>query len=329
MRPTRTWAQAIEALDALGDRELGREVVGLLDTEVRAGSEATDEALRSLGDDPDPWIRALALRAIGDRMTASYRELVDDAANDPDPIVRATAATMPLIGGRPVTETARTLDELERMVVLRRVPLFSELDPEDLQRIAVCSGALYPAGEPLVREGDVGDELIVIVTGTVTISKRDGDLERFVRTYEAGDHIGELAVLRDRPPRHGDRRRRRARPVHRRRGAAGDPPGAPGGRDGDARHPGGAHQLPVTDRPRDPLANTSRLIVDGSNLLHALSRGEQPQPQAALIGRLRAIIPAGTAIELVFDGPPERGSVASASRPACACAIPAPAAPTR
>ena len=129
-------AQAIEALDALGDRELGREVVGLLDTEVRAGSEATDEALRSLGDDPDPWIRALALRAIGDRMTASYRELVDDAANDPDPIVRATAATMPLIGGRPVTETARTLDELERMVVLRRVPLFSELDPEDLQRIA-------------------------------------------------------------------------------------------------------------------------------------------------------------------------------------------------
>jgi YacP-like NYN domain len=63
----------------------------------------------------------------------------------------------------------------------------------------------------------------------------------------------------------------------------------------------------VTDRPRDPLANTSRLIVDGSNLLHALSRGDQPQPPAALIGRLRAIIPAMTAIELVFDGPPERG----------------------
>jgi predicted RNA-binding protein with PIN domain len=68
----------------------------------------------------------------------------------------------------------------------------------------------------------------------------------------------------------------------------------------------------VTDRPRDPLANTTRLVVDGSNLLHALSRSDQsrrdqPQPPAALIGRLRAIIPAGTAIELVFDGPPERG----------------------
>lgn len=193
-------AQAIEALDALGDRELGREVVGLLDTEFPAGHEATDEALRSLGDDPDPWIRALALRAIGDRMSASYRELVDHAANDPDPIVRATAATMPMIGGRPVVETARTLGELERMVVLRRVPLFSELDPEDLQRIAATAAErLYPAGEALVREGDFGDELIVIVSGTVSISKLDGDSDRFLRTYEAGDHIGELAVLRERP----------------------------------------------------------------------------------------------------------------------------------
>ena len=63
----------------------------------------------------------------------------------------------------------------------------------------------------------------------------------------------------------------------------------------------------MTDRPRDPLVNTSRLVVDGTNLLYALSRGADRQPPAALIGRLRAIIPAPIAIELVFDGPPERG----------------------
>jgi CRP-like cAMP-binding protein len=133
-------------------------------------------------------------------MTHTYADLVDRATNDPDPIVRATAATMPAVGGPPVTETSRTLGELDRMVVLRRVPLFSQLDPEDLQRIAVTAQErLYPSGEALVREGDVGDELIVIVEGSVRISKRDGDTERFVRTYEAGDHIGELAVLRDQP----------------------------------------------------------------------------------------------------------------------------------
>ena len=63
----------------------------------------------------------------------------------------------------------------------------------------------------------------------------------------------------------------------------------------------------MTDRPRDPLANTDRLVVDGTNLLYAMSRGPDRQPPAALIGRLRAIIPAPIAIELVFDGPPERG----------------------
>ena len=60
-------------------------------------------------------------------------------------------------------------------------------------------------------------------------------------------------------------------------------------------------------QPRDPLSGTDRLIVDGSNLLHALTRRTGPAPQAALIGRLRAAIPAATGVELVFDGPPEAG----------------------
>jgi YacP-like NYN domain len=58
---------------------------------------------------------------------------------------------------------------------------------------------------------------------------------------------------------------------------------------------------------RDPLAATRRLLIDGSNLLHALSRTSGAAPQAALIGRLRGAIPAAVAIELVFDGPAERG----------------------
>jgi hypothetical protein len=65
--------------------------------------------------------------------------------------------------------------------------------------------------------------------------------------------------------------------------------------------------MPSVDR--DPLAATQRLLVDGTNLLHSLSRGAGPgpAPAATLIGRLRAIIPSAVAIELVFDGPPERG----------------------
>lgn len=63
--------------------------------------------------------------------------------------------------------------------------------------------------------------------------------------------------------------------------------------------------MPAPDR--NPLANTYRLLVDGTNLLHGLSRTAGAAPPAALIGRLRAVVPAPVAIELIFDGPPERG----------------------
>src|SRR6187397_1808820 len=63
--------------------------------------------------------------------------------------------------------------------------------------------------------------------------------------------------------------------------------------------------MPQPDR--NPLVATRRLLVDGTNLLYALSKTSGAAPPAALIGRLRGAIPAATTIELVFDGPPERG----------------------
>jgi hypothetical protein len=52
---------------------------------------------------------------------------------------------------------------------------------------------------------------------------------------------------------------------------------------------------------RSPLDGTSRLIVDGTNLLYRLRSGGAAPP-AAIVGRLRAAIPGTIAIDLVFDG---------------------------
>jgi len=52
---------------------------------------------------------------------------------------------------------------------------------------------------------------------------------------------------------------------------------------------------------RSPLDGTSRLIVDGTNLLYRLGGGGAAPP-AAIVGRLRAAIPGAIAIDLVFDG---------------------------
>ena len=59
--------------------------------------------------------------------------------------------------------------------------------------------------------------------------------------------------------------------------------------------------------PRDPLVGIERLLLDGNNLLHALSDRPAAAPQAALIGRLRAVIPPDVRIEIVFDGAPDQG----------------------
>ena len=193
-------AQAIEAVEALGDRRLGRAVGRLLDADAEPAGTGSRDALRMLVDDPDAWIRALALRTLAEQLADDARVIVELAAADHDPIVRAAVPATALPGGSAMPETDRTLGEVERMLFLRRVPLFGKLAPEDLQRIAAAaSERLYPAGDALVVEGDVGDELVVIVEGVVRVVRADGDKQRLVRTYAAGDHVGELAVLREAP----------------------------------------------------------------------------------------------------------------------------------
>ena len=165
-------AQALEALDSIGDRKLRGAIVGLLDADAGGPRSDREVVLRRLMDDDDPWIGALARRSIGNQ---------------------GGAAELP--------DAERITGEIDTMLTLRRVPLFEGLDPEDLQRIAAtCLERAYPAGEALVREGEIGDELIVIVEGSVRVVHAEPDgSERLIRRYSAGDHIGELAVLRERP----------------------------------------------------------------------------------------------------------------------------------
>ena len=63
----------------------------------------------------------------------------------------------------------------------------------------------------------------------------------------------------------------------------------------------------VTDRPSDPFAATTWLLVDGNNLIHAMSTSRTPAPRSALVARLRGVAPASVAIDVVFDGPSEPG----------------------
>jgi CRP-like cAMP-binding protein len=75
--------------------------------------------------------------------------------------------------------------------------MFSELDPEELELVArVTSESLYEPGEVIYVDGDEGDEMLVLVDGSVRVTKTRGDRVELIRTYHAGEHVGELALLR-------------------------------------------------------------------------------------------------------------------------------------
>jgi HEAT repeat protein len=161
-------AQALEALESIGDRGLSAALVGLMEDEP-PGVQDRDAIIGRLVDDGDPWIERLALAAMA--------------------------------GGTEMPDTSRTLGDLETMLLLRRVPLFEGLSPEDLQRIATTvTERRYQPDEALVREGELGVELVLIVEGSVRVAHVGADgSEQILRRYASGDHIGELAVLREAP----------------------------------------------------------------------------------------------------------------------------------
>jgi len=59
----------------------------------------------------------------------------------------------------------------------------------------------------------------------------------------------------------------------------------------------------MSPAPRTPFDNTDRLIIDGTNLLYKMGSGPgTAAPPAAIVGRIRGIVPGDIAIDLVFDG---------------------------
>lgn len=80
---------------------------------------------------------------------------------------------------------------------LGAIPLFSALSRKELQRVARASDEVrVEAGHELVRQGDIGREMFVLVDGAATV-RRNG---RKISSAGPGSAIGELSLL-DRGPR--------------------------------------------------------------------------------------------------------------------------------
>jgi CRP-like cAMP-binding protein len=81
---------------------------------------------------------------------------------------------------------------LEKVIVLRDSSLFAGLSGEELFPVAeIAEPVMIPAGAFAVREGDPGDALFVVVSGTFSIRKGATKLHEIAR----GGIFGELSLL--------------------------------------------------------------------------------------------------------------------------------------
>ena len=190
-----TRSQAMEALDSLADREVVGDLLQLLEGDGPADVVDARRSLRELAADHDPWIRALAYRCLRDELMDDARRLAEAASRDPAPLVRDSLARWEL----PIMHETETLDLMQRVLVLQQVPMFSAIDPEDLERVAmVATEKHFEAEEWIFREGEDGDDMLIIVSGEAVVSYQRDGAPVPVRTYGSGDHVGELALLRGR-----------------------------------------------------------------------------------------------------------------------------------
>jgi len=83
-----------------------------------------------------------------------------------------------------------------KVSLLKRVALFERCSKRDLGKIGSLAREVeYPAGTLVVREGEPGSELFIIVDGEVDVRSR----ARKLATLPAGNYFGEIALITGSP----------------------------------------------------------------------------------------------------------------------------------
>lgn len=85
---------------------------------------------------------------------------------------------------------------LARAELLRRIPLFAEMDGSQIQLIAAeMQEEGYLAGAYLIRQGEIGEKFYVIQSGRVEVLVDRGGETKMVAQRGAGEYVGEIALL--------------------------------------------------------------------------------------------------------------------------------------
>jgi HEAT repeat protein len=199
---TSTRAAALEALETLGDPVITKEVLPILD---RGGVFTTDNeqkmdisvVISDLLESDDYWLRAISARVVPELGLSDYIPVLQKMESDIVPLVKHAARdALARMDNGAKMKTLRTLSTLERILLMREIPMFSRLSPEDLEKIAeVAVEQLFPSQSVICYEGEHGDSLYIIVHGDVSVIKKTGKDQTILAVRKDGEFVGEMAIL--------------------------------------------------------------------------------------------------------------------------------------
>ena len=192
-------AAALEALDTIGDRQLAKSVVALLEEEP-ARSDPSD-VVAMLLKSSDPWLRVLALRSTSELGLREFIPLLHQLKSGEDPLLREAAlGALTDFGEEKSMDTLKTVSILERILLLREIPIFADLSPEDLKHVAeVAHEEWYPQNTDIFHQGDDGRMMFVIVDGSVRVIRTMDGKDQVLAERGPGDFVGEMAIIESAP----------------------------------------------------------------------------------------------------------------------------------
>ncbi|GMT48503.1 MAG: hypothetical protein IEMM0008_0042 [bacterium] len=89
------------------------------------------------------------------------------------------------------TGDSKMLSTFEKIMILRKVPFFSELSSEDLRLISSISDEVaFSAGDILIKSDEMGNELYILEHGRVRVYRGERVID-----LEPPSHIGEMAIF--------------------------------------------------------------------------------------------------------------------------------------
>ncbi|NOT04189.1 MAG: cyclic nucleotide-binding domain-containing protein [Anaerolineales bacterium] len=155
-------SNALETLESIREAALIRPLFRVWESGEAVSKMSADEAFAELTNEKDDWLRACANFAKEEPM-----------------------------------ETLTTLSTMERVLLLRRVPLLADLSPADLQRVAaIATEHDFVNDEIICEQGETGDEMYVIVSGQVRIVvNNESQPEKEIARRVTGDVVGEMSLI--------------------------------------------------------------------------------------------------------------------------------------